>query len=276
MTGERCLIIGAPLREEYPTVLIDPIERCRAACPPPRGGCPVCAHPGANGMIIRSVGRLRSRRGCAMTTEPTSFDLLFRSAVSAVDAGDVPALERLMAEHPELASERLEAPGQWLRDQVGDALDGFFARPYLLWFVVGRSETARPAARQHSRCRPGNRRRGAAAAGREPPGSTRLDAEARVLVGRRRRRRGADPAARRADRRRRRASREREQRAGERSRGCREAPRGARRRAHARVGAVPGTVGRGARGSRLQPAPRRSSSRSCSRRSTARPTPSPG
>jgi len=70
-----------------------------------------------------------------MTTEPPSFDLLFRSAVSAVDAGDVPGLERLLAAHPELASERLEAPGQWLRDQVGGALDGFFARPYLLWFV---------------------------------------------------------------------------------------------------------------------------------------------
>ena len=71
-----------------------------------------------------------------MTIEPASFDLLFQSAVSAVDAGDIPGLERLLAAHPELASARLAAPGQWLRDQVGGAVDGFFARPYLLWFVA--------------------------------------------------------------------------------------------------------------------------------------------
>ena len=28
------------------------------------------------------------------------------------------------------------APGAWLRDKVGGALDGFFKRPYLLWFVA--------------------------------------------------------------------------------------------------------------------------------------------
>ncbi|HSE26927.1 MAG TPA: hypothetical protein VLA95_01760, partial [Gemmatimonadales bacterium] len=32
--------------------------------------------------------------------------------------------------------ERLDAPGAWLRDLVGSALDGFFARPWLLWFVA--------------------------------------------------------------------------------------------------------------------------------------------
>ena len=32
--------------------------------------------------------------------------------------------------------ERLESPGSWLRDVVGRALDGFFRRPYLLWFVA--------------------------------------------------------------------------------------------------------------------------------------------
>jgi hypothetical protein len=32
--------------------------------------------------------------------------------------------------------ERLEAPGAWLRDVVGKAVDGFFQRPYLLWFVA--------------------------------------------------------------------------------------------------------------------------------------------
>src|SRR4051812_41537368 len=64
------------------------------------------------------------------------LDLLFREAVSAIDAGDVPALERLLAENPRLVRDRLDAPGAWLRDQVGDALDGFFKDPYLLWFVT--------------------------------------------------------------------------------------------------------------------------------------------
>jgi hypothetical protein len=40
------------------------------------------------------------------------------------------------AGNPGLACERLEAPGGWLRDKVSSALDGFFARPYLLWFVA--------------------------------------------------------------------------------------------------------------------------------------------
>lgn len=68
--------------------------------------------------------------------QPDSLDALFRDAVAAIDAGDVPALERLLAEHPRLVSERLESPGEWLRKHVGGALDGFFARPYLLWFVA--------------------------------------------------------------------------------------------------------------------------------------------
>jgi hypothetical protein len=61
---------------------------------------------------------------------------LFRDAVSAIGAGDLPAVERLLAEHPELVRERLPSPGAWLRDKVGDALDGFFREPYLLWFVA--------------------------------------------------------------------------------------------------------------------------------------------
>lgn len=64
------------------------------------------------------------------------LDSLFREAVAAIDAGDVAALERLLAEHPELARERLDAPGAWLREQVGGAADRWFARPYLLWFVA--------------------------------------------------------------------------------------------------------------------------------------------
>lgn len=64
------------------------------------------------------------------------LDSLFRQAVSAIDAGDVPTLERLIAQHPQLLRDRLDAPGAWLSDQVGAALDGFFERPYLLWFVA--------------------------------------------------------------------------------------------------------------------------------------------
>lgn len=65
-----------------------------------------------------------------------SLDSLFREAVSAIDAGDVSALERLLAAHPKLVRERLDSPGTWLRDQVGNALEGFFRQPYLLWFVA--------------------------------------------------------------------------------------------------------------------------------------------
>ena len=64
------------------------------------------------------------------------LDALFREAVSAIDVGDGPALESLIANHSELVRERLDAPGPWLRKQVGDALDGFFRRPWLLWFVA--------------------------------------------------------------------------------------------------------------------------------------------
>jgi hypothetical protein len=32
----------------------------------------------------------------------------------------------------------LESPGEWLRGQIGPALDGFFRHPYLLWFVTDR------------------------------------------------------------------------------------------------------------------------------------------
>src|SRR3712207_6449114 len=65
-----------------------------------------------------------------------TLDTLFQEAVSAIDTGDVTTLERLLAAHPRLVHERLAAPGAWLRDKVGDALDGFFREPYLLWFVA--------------------------------------------------------------------------------------------------------------------------------------------
>jgi len=53
-----------------------------------------------------------------------------------MDSGDLAALEALLLRHPLLACERLESPGAWLRDKVGNALNDFFARPYLLWFVA--------------------------------------------------------------------------------------------------------------------------------------------
>jgi hypothetical protein len=49
----------------------------------------------------------------------------FRDAVAAIDAGDLASLERLLAEHPELLRER------------ADYGEGYFRRPYLLWFVAG-------------------------------------------------------------------------------------------------------------------------------------------
>jgi peptide-methionine (S)-S-oxide reductase len=64
------------------------------------------------------------------------IDQLFQQAVALIGAGEVPALERLLTDHPELARERLTAPGPWLRDKVGDALDGSFKEPYLPWFVA--------------------------------------------------------------------------------------------------------------------------------------------
>jgi hypothetical protein len=64
-----------------------------------------------------------------------TIDQLFQEAVALVGAGDVPALDQLLRDHPELTRERLTAPGLWLRDKIGGALDGFFKDPYLLWFV---------------------------------------------------------------------------------------------------------------------------------------------
>jgi peptide-methionine (S)-S-oxide reductase len=49
----------------------------------------------------------------------------FTAALAALDAGDVATLERLLRENPSLATERRDSPA-----------DGFFARPYLLWFVA--------------------------------------------------------------------------------------------------------------------------------------------
>ena len=71
-----------------------------------------------------------------MSLPEQALDAAFREAVSAIDAGEVAKLERLVAENPAIVRERLASPGAWLRDKVGGALDGFFKRPYLLWFVA--------------------------------------------------------------------------------------------------------------------------------------------
>ena len=65
-----------------------------------------------------------------------TLDDRFRRAVAAIDAGDAQQLERLVQSDSALVCERLEAPGSWLRDAVGGALDDFFKAPYLLWFVA--------------------------------------------------------------------------------------------------------------------------------------------
>src|SRR4029453_17970994 len=64
------------------------------------------------------------------------LDVLFRQAVMAIDVGDVSALERLLQKQPALVRERLTEPGDWVRSQIGRALEGFFKDPYLLWFVT--------------------------------------------------------------------------------------------------------------------------------------------
>jgi hypothetical protein len=66
----------------------------------------------------------------------TTFDASFREAVAAIDSGDMSKLGRLLTAEPKLVRERLESPGDWLKAQIGDALEGFFQRPYLLWFIA--------------------------------------------------------------------------------------------------------------------------------------------
>src|SRR4051812_19624739 len=55
---------------------------------------------------------------------PEILDPQFREAVAAIDAGDVEALERLLAAHPRLVLDRI------------DYGEGYFRQPYLLWFVA--------------------------------------------------------------------------------------------------------------------------------------------
>ncbi len=66
----------------------------------------------------------------------SEVDSLFREAVSYIDAGQLDELQRLLETNPQLVRARLESPGNWLRDLVDGALEGYFKQPYLLWFVA--------------------------------------------------------------------------------------------------------------------------------------------
>lgn len=79
--------------------------------------------------------------------EDRLIDAAFQAAVAAIDAGSLAGLDRHLAEYPLLAVQRLRKPGNWLRAQAGDALDGFFAAPYLLWFIAGDPDRGRPVPR---------------------------------------------------------------------------------------------------------------------------------
>lgn len=72
----------------------------------------------------------------ASQDDAAALDTSFRRAVAAIDAGNIAELERLIVATPALVRERLTSPGAWLRDTVGSALNGFFQRPYLLWFAA--------------------------------------------------------------------------------------------------------------------------------------------
>src|SRR6266404_3969151 len=55
---------------------------------------------------------------------PLTLDSRFQDAVDAIDAGDAGRLERLLAGDPGLVRDR------------ADGGEGYFRRPYLLWFVA--------------------------------------------------------------------------------------------------------------------------------------------
>jgi len=52
-------------------------------------------------------------------------DPLFREAVEAIDNGNISLLKKLLPDHPQLVSTRLDVP-----------TEGYFKHPYLLWFVA--------------------------------------------------------------------------------------------------------------------------------------------
>jgi peptide-methionine (S)-S-oxide reductase len=52
-------------------------------------------------------------------------DPVFRSAIEAIDNGDISLLQQLLESDPELVTKRLDTP-----------TEGYFQHPYLLWFVA--------------------------------------------------------------------------------------------------------------------------------------------
>ena len=53
------------------------------------------------------------------------IDPLFTEAVAAIDAGDITLLESLLEQQPAL-----------LRERAGYPAEGYFKKPYLLWYVA--------------------------------------------------------------------------------------------------------------------------------------------
>ena len=53
-------------------------------------------------------------------------DTVFREAVDAIDTGNIPVLQELIAQHPRLIKEPLSTPDE----------KGYFANPWLIWFVA--------------------------------------------------------------------------------------------------------------------------------------------
>lgn len=66
----------------------------------------------------------------------SEVDALFQRAVSYIDAGNLDELQKVLVDNPRLVHERLEQPGTWLRELLDGALEGYFQRPYLLWFIA--------------------------------------------------------------------------------------------------------------------------------------------
>ena len=77
----------------------------------------------SNRSVKNAAKNLHGSKVCPMDNSEIP-DPLFREAVSAIDAGDVTTLERLLTAHPELVRDRL------------DYGEGYFKNPYLLWFVA--------------------------------------------------------------------------------------------------------------------------------------------
>lgn len=68
-------------------------------------------------LALGGTSRVRASQTRARAV-PDRIDALFQTAVAAIDAGDIAALERVLANDPALVGERLHSPGPWLKDQA--------------------------------------------------------------------------------------------------------------------------------------------------------------